>query len=154
MARVLGPLIATLFLALPALAEMRIVNSPGDGYLNLRTGPGSQFDIILPMTHGSTVDILETKGSWSRVRHEQTGATGWAFRKHLAPLQAGVPTKFVYSPGDGYLNLRTGPGSSFAIVQRMYNGDSVEIVERKGGWVRVFHQSGATGWCFEKYLRN
>ena len=84
MARVLAPLIATLFLALPALAEMRIVNSPGDGYLNLRTGPGS----------------------------------------------------------------------SFAIVQRMYNGDSVEIVERKGGWVRVFHQSGATGWCFEKYLRN
>ena len=52
MARVLAPLIATLFLALPALAEMRIVNSPGDGYLNLRTGPGSQFDIILPMTHG------------------------------------------------------------------------------------------------------
>ena len=29
--------------------EMRIVNSPGDGFLNLRTGPGSQYQIIQPM---------------------------------------------------------------------------------------------------------
>ena len=134
--------------------EMRIVNSPGDGFLNLRTGPGSQFQIIQPMQHGSMVTIYERSGKWSRVQHEETGAVGWAFHKYLAPFEGGVPMKFVYSPGDGYLNLRTGPGTGYQIIMRMHNGESVEIVERRGSWVRVYHQSGAQGWCSEKFLRN
>ena len=144
---------AACFLAAAAWAEVRIVNSPGDGYLNLRTGPGSQYDIILPLRHGSLVEVLETKGSWSRVRHEASGNVGWAFRKYMVAFDGAAPVRFVYSPNDGYLNLRTGPGSGFAIVRRMFNGEAVEILERKGGWVRVSHQSGAQGWAFEKYLR-
>jgi len=140
--------------AVAAAGEMRMVNSPGDGFLNLRTGPGSGFAILLAMDHGSLVEVLEVSGKWSRVRHDDSGAEGWAFSRHLAPFEAGVAMKFVYSPGDGFLNLRTGPGSGFAIVRRMFNGDAVEIVERKGGWVRVYHQSGETGWCYEAYLRD
>lgn len=134
--------------------EMRMVNSPGDGFLNLRTGPGSNFQILRPMDHGSIVEILETQGNWSRVLHEESGAMGWAYRKYLLPFDGGVATKFIYSPGDGYLNLRTGPGTDFAIIRQMYNGESVEIVEREGSWVRVYHQSGAQGWCSSKFLRN
>jgi uncharacterized protein YgiM (DUF1202 family) len=59
----------------------------------------------------------------------------------------------VYSPGDGYLNLRTGPGTGFAIVQRMYNGSRVEVVERAGKWARVYHEDGAEGWASTRYLR-
>ncbi|MEZ5714701.1 MAG: SH3 domain-containing protein [Paracoccaceae bacterium] len=154
MRQLITTLIATLFATVVAASEMRVVNSPGDGFLNLRTGPGSGFAIVLPMTHGSTVEVLETKGGWRRVQHQESGAAGWAFGKYLAPFEGGVPTKFVHSPGDGFLNLRTGPGSGFAIVRRMYNGDAVEIIERKGSWVRVYHQSGAEGWCSEKFLRN
>ena len=151
-------ILTTIFILTAAMAawaqEMRVVNSPGDGYLNLRTGPGSQFQIIQPLQHGSMVTIYERQGKWSRVQHEETGAVGWAFHKYLAPFEGGVPMKFVYSPGDGYLNLRTGPGTQFSIVQRMNNGESVEIVERQGSWVRVYHQSGFTGWCSEKFLRD
>ena len=134
--------------------EMRVVNSPGDGFLNLRSGPGSQFNIIQTMQHGEMVEVLERAGKWSRVAHEKSGARGWAFHKYLAPFEGGVPMKFIHSPGDGYLNLRTGPGTGFKIVRRMYNGESVEILERKGSWVRVYHQSGAQGWCSAKFLRN
>ena len=150
--------LSVVFVLIAAVAawaeEMRIVNSPGDGFLNLRTGPGSQFQIIQPMQHGSMVTIYERQGKWSRVQHEETGAVGWAFHKYLAPFEGGVPMKFIHSPGDGYLNLRTGPGTGFKIVRRMYNGESVEILERKGSWVRVYHQSGAQGWCSAKFLRN
>jgi N-acetylmuramoyl-L-alanine amidase len=141
------------FLATVAVAETRMVNSPGDGYLNLRTGPGSGYDIVLRMDHGSLVDILETRGKWRRVHHLVSGAQGWAFGKYLLREDAGTTMMRVYSPGDGYLNLRSGPGGDFAILRRMYNGDQVEIVERKGNWVRVYHQSGAEGWAFARYLR-
>ena len=144
----------TIMLAGAALAELRMVNSPGDGYLNLRTGPGSGYQIVRRMDHGSLVDVLETKGGWSRVRHEISGAEGWAFRKYLAQEQSGGAVRQIWSPGDGYLNLRTGPGSDFRILRRMYHGERVDILERKGNWVRVYHHpTGARGWAYAKYLR-
>lgn len=72
-----------IMLAGAALAELRMVNSPGDGYLNLRTGPGSDFRILRRMYHGERVDILERKGNWVRVYHHPTGARGWAYAKYL-----------------------------------------------------------------------
>lgn len=137
--------------ALSAQAEVLVVNSPGDGFLNLRTGPGSGFDIIMEMTHGTTVNTLEYAGNWARVQHE-SGAVGWAFRKYMVQPASGPARYYVYSPGDGFLNLRTGPGTGFAVVARMFNGEWVEILERSGGWVRVYHQGGYEGWAFSKYL--
>lgn len=134
-----------------ASAERLIVNSPGDGYLNLRTGPGSQYQIIRQMYHGSSVETLEYAGNWVRVRHE-SGAVGWAYREFLV-RPATNPVRYVYSPGDGYLNLRTGPGTGYQIIRRMYNGEQVKLLERSGGWVRVRHESGVVGWAFEKYLQ-
>ena len=48
---------AATFAAGTAQADVLIVNSPGDGYLNLRTGPGTGFDIIHQMKERkATVD--------------------------------------------------------------------------------------------------
>jgi uncharacterized protein YgiM (DUF1202 family) len=135
----------------PSFADTMLINSPGDGFLNLRTGPGSNFDVIRKMYHGSRVETLETSGNWVRVRHE-SGAVGWTFAKYLARPSAG--SYHVYSPGDGYLNLRTGPGTKFDIIRRMYNGEDVRILEVSGAWARVKHyDSGATGWCSTKFLQ-
>ncbi len=155
--RVLASILASLFIliaaAAPALAETRIVNSPGDGFLNLRTGPGSEFQVVRRMGHGSAVEVLEVKGNWARVRHEFSGAQGWAFRKHLVLDSRGSAVREVWSPGDGFLNLRSGPGTDFHVLRKMFNGERVEILERKGNWVRVRHQSGTRGWTYEKYLK-
>lgn len=153
MIRILSALAFALLMAASAQAEMKRVHSPGDGYLNLRTGPGSSYDIVRRMGHGSKVDVLETKGGWSRVRHRTSGSEGWAFGKYLVRPKANSAHRRVYSPGDGYLNLRSGPGSDFKILRRMYHGDRVRVLEHKGGWFRVRHASGAQGWAFGKYLR-
>jgi len=152
MTRAMLALVFTLMSTIALWAEVLVVNSPGDGFLNLRTGPGSQYNIIMPMQHGTTVETLEIKGSWARVRHE-SGNVGWAFRQHMVSFDDGVQMRRVYSPGDGFLNLRSGPGSDFAVLRRMYHGDWVQILERKGNWVRVHHPSGTEGWAYSKYLR-
>jgi uncharacterized protein YgiM (DUF1202 family) len=147
----IGATVAAAVFAGAARAERLVVNSPGDGFLNLRTGPGSDFDIIRRMTHGTTVETLERAGNWVRVRH-QSGAVGWAYAAYLA-RPAASNRRYIYSPGDGFLNLRTGPGTQFDILRRMYNGEAVTIHERAGSWVRVQHESGAVGWASEKFLR-
>lgn len=153
MTRVFLALFFTVFSSIAALAETRIVHSPGDGFLNLRTGPGSAYNIVRRMGHGSAVDILETKGGWSLVHHRASGDKGWAYRKYLVNKAQSPGMRRVHSPGDGFLNMRSGPGSDFAVLQRMYHGDRVKILERKGNWVRVRHGSGAKGWAYAKYLR-
>ncbi len=133
-----------------ALAEMRVVHAPGDGFLNLRSGPGSQFAILREMDHGSTLDVIEVVGNWGRVRHA-SGAEGWAYLEFTRVFPQSTRL-FVLPPGDGFLNLRTGPGTAFAIVTRMYNGEWVEVQERRDGWARVLHSSGFEGWASLRYL--
>ena len=138
----------------PSVAETRYVYSPSDGYLNLRTGPGTRYDIIREMYNGERVRIVEYAGRWVRVVHE-SGARGWASSRYLVRRGAERPggERYVYSANDGYLNLRTGPGTRFRVIREMYNGEYVRILERSGSWVRVRHESGAVGWASAKYLR-
>lgn len=135
-------------------ADVRYVYSPSDGFLNLRTGPGTRYDIIREMYNGDRVRVVEYAGSWVRVVH-QSGVRGWASAKYLVRRDAARPgrTRYVFSPNDGYLNLRTGPGTRYRIVREMYNGEYVEILEWSGNWVRVRHESGATGWASARFLR-
>lgn len=134
-----------------ARADALVVNSPGDGYLNLRTGPGTGFDIIYAMPHGTEVYSLEWSGRWVRVRHE-AGYTGWCASKYLARM--GPTYLYVYSASDGFLNLRTGPGTSYPIIREMYNDEAVEVLGSSGNWHQVRHESGAVGWAHRRYLVN
>ncbi|MCB1349419.1 MAG: SH3 domain-containing protein [Maritimibacter sp.] len=136
-------------LAGPASADALVVNSPGDGYLNLRTGPGTGFDIVFAMPHGSQVYTLEWSGPWVRVRHE-TGRTGWCAADFLARI--GPERLTVHSALDGFLNLRTGPGTGYAIILQMHNDDRVEVLGGSGNWRQVRHESGAVGWAHRRYL--
>jgi hypothetical protein len=61
------------------------VNSPGDGFLALRTGPSSETgERILEIPHGATITVLACqsaakgkKGKWCKVNYN--GNAGWAF---------------------------------------------------------------------------
>lgn len=136
-------------------AETRYVYSPNDGYLNLRTGPGTDYRIIREMENYENVRILEWVGRWVRVEHE-SGDRGWASARYLKRHRNTGPRgalREVYSPGDGYLNLRSGPGTRYRIIMEMYNGETVRILRRRGSWVRIRHENGTEGWASAKYLR-
>ena len=139
--------IGATWIAGAARADALVVNSPGDGFLNLRTGPGTGFDIIYAMPHGSEVYSLEWSGRWVRVRHE-TGHTGWCASEYLARM--GPERLYIYSANDGFLNLRSGPGTNYAIIIQMYNDEAVEVLGSSGNWRQVRHESGAVGWAHAK----
>ena len=54
-----------------------------DGCLNLRTGPGSGYQIIKVMNNGEKVEILGSSGKWRKVRHKHSGKVGWAHGAYL-----------------------------------------------------------------------
>lgn len=149
--------IAALILALIvapslALAQTLYVGQSDDGYLNLRSGPGTRHEVLQRLDVGARVQVEETMGRWARVRLP-SGATGWASLTYLEKAAPVVgPPLFVAQTGDGYLNLRSGPGTDHAILRRMYPGDRLEPLGREGRWLHVRHVSGAQGWAFDAYV--
>ncbi len=52
---------------------------------------------------------------------------------------------------DNFLAVRTGPGTGFQEIDRLFNGDNVSICSRQGKWFRVKYGSGS-GWVFGKFI--
>jgi hypothetical protein len=53
--------------------------------------------------------------------------------------------------GDNFLSVRTGPGTSYEEVDRIYNGNGVAICSQQGKWLRVKY-GGGRGWVYGKYV--
>ena len=65
---------------LTANKEAIIVNA-GDG-LNIRSGPGSQYDVVASAENGSTVVVLEQSGDWTKINYGN-GKTGYVASAYL-----------------------------------------------------------------------
>ena len=57
----------------------------------------------------------------------------------------------INDPIDGWLNFRTGPGTSHSIIRRLDNGDLVQVLRRSGRWAEVRTSANERGWVFENY---
>jgi hypothetical protein len=53
--------------------------------------------------------------------------------------------------GDNFLAVRTGPGTGFTEVDRLYTGNGVSICSQQGKWLRVKY-GGGSGWVYGKYV--
>lgn len=57
--------------------------------------------------------------------------------------------------GDGFLAVRTGPGTQFRKIDEVHNGDVVATCDSRGAWVAiVYGPSKAKGWVHGKWLKD
>jgi uncharacterized protein YraI len=128
--------------------------------LNLRTGPSTSSSIILVMPEGSYVDLTgDSDNGFLGVVYR--GTYGWAYADYLdggtnsaddggdsLPTGDGGGSATV----DSALNLRTGPGTSYAIILVMSGGADVELTgDQANGFYGVIY-NGTRGWAHGDYL--
>ena len=65
-------------------------------------------------------------------------------------LSAGIASAAVATAS---VNVRTGPGTGYRVVDTLRPGQQVSIVDRAGGWCAI-RQSGPNGWVSCAYLGN
>ncbi len=66
---------------------------------------------------------------------------------------ASVSTFAAPATSKASLNVRTGPGTSYNIVDTLYRGERVEVTECvSNGWCRIEHE-GPDGWVSARYLK-
>lgn len=89
------------------------------------------------------------------------------------PAQAGDCTGYVvgvkplsqynHAAGNGFLAVRTGPGTKYRQIGEIYRGDEVSVYDRRGNWYGITCMSGRctsplwgtpmpSGWVYSKYV--
>ena len=135
----------------------------GDAYtastqLNIRTGPDTRFAVVDRLDRGEQVTRGQCSddAEWCYISHD--GADGWVAARFLSPVNVPEPPSNTPSGSTriavSQVNVRTGPGTNFSIVDRLDGGESVELTQCTDdrAWCYVSHD-GPDGWVAANYLR-
>lgn len=150
----------TALLAVPAFAEPAVATRN----INIRSGPGLNYEVVDLLIQGEPVEKRQCNadGSWCYITHD--GPDGWVAEVFLRSAGGQSQQDNVQQPDttatrSGYtatvaLNVRSGPGTQFAVVDTLAQGQSVSRGEctSDGSWCYI-SSNGTDGWVSARYLR-
>ncbi|HSR03095.1 MAG TPA: SH3 domain-containing protein [Proteiniclasticum sp.] len=113
--------------------------------LNMRTGPGTSYSVILVIPKGSTVTVTEYSGVWAKVNY--SGKTGYCHTSYLKDSTASTETRYTTAN----LNMRTGPGTNYSVILVIPKASSVQVISSANGWAKLIY-NGKTGYASTAYL--
>ncbi|GAB6095800.1 hypothetical protein JCM14469_20530 [Desulfatiferula olefinivorans] len=106
---------------------------------NVRTGPGTDYDIAWEnLDRNYPLLVIDRKADWYYIRDYEEDV-GWIHSSNVSSYDSVITKK------DG-CNVRSGPGTSHAIVFVVNNGVPFKVIKRKGSWINIRHADGDTGW--------
>ena len=121
-------------------------------YLNLRKGPGTSYGVIVTMTKGATITVLDNSDEdWAKVQ-TSSGQQGWCSKEYLQ-ISSGSSSSAETAKTTDYLNLRKGAGTSYGVILTIAKGTTVTVLDNSNSnWAKVRTPSGQEGWCSKEYL--
>jgi len=111
--------------------------------VNVRSGPGTQYQVAGTLYQNTKVDIVEKSGEWYKVKYGTL--VGWLHSSLLSVEQSDIIVKVI----EEVVNLRSGPGTSYNIVGQAHIGDNLTLLGTEGEWYKVKTASGQ-----EVYIRS
>lgn len=117
--------------------------------VNLRSGPGTKYQVKWEYGKGFPLKVHTSKGDWVKVSDFENDS-GWIYRPLLS--SKGHMIVKVFKDQDKRINIRSGPGTSYRIVGKAYYGVVFETLEQKQGWAKLKHETGLIGWVKRSLL--
>ncbi len=134
-------IIITLFITLSsgvAMAERLAVSA---SVANIRSGPGTEYDVIWQVGKYHPIQVIKKSGTWYRFNDFEQDE-GWIHKSLVSKIRT-VITKKKKS------NIRSGPGTRHKIVFTVEKGIPFRVIKRKGSWIFIEHADGDKGWIYE-----
>ena len=131
--------------------------------LNIRKGPGTDYDAVGKYKKGDKVTVTESKDGWGKtdkgwISMKYVSTSGSTTTSSSTSTSTTTDSKYTTlvtngsttSLGSvkitiGALNVRYGPGSSYEVVTKVTNGTSHTYFQKSGDWVRI-----KDGWIYTK----
>lgn len=123
----------------------------GDTALNVRYGPSTDYNKLGTVKAGETLTYYQKSGNWIRI------SKGWISYKYVTEVTSSSDnssgTNSEYKTGTGKVTasalfIRKGAGTTYDSVGKLYEGDTVEILEVSGNWGRI-----SEGWICLDYVK-
>jgi SH3-like domain-containing protein len=134
-------LISNVFFSHTALAERLAVAS---SIANIRSGPGTQYDILWNIEKYHPIDVIEKSGNWYRFRDFE-GDEAWI---HNSLLDA-TPTVITIK---ATCNIRSGPGTNYKTLFTVEKGIPFKVLQEQGNWIQIQHADKDKGWIHKSLV--
>lgn len=121
--------------------------------VNFRTGPSIAYPVITKLLKGTQVELIgKTSSTWYEVRcNGTTGYVSASYLIELAPSDPSVAPVFYETVSN--VNFRTGPSTSYKLIQYLLGGTVVELVSKYSStWYEVRYK-GQIGYISARYLK-
>lgn len=79
--------------------------------------------------------------------------TGSASAQYCEGTVHSLSSTYNLAKGTGFLAVRSAPRSSARMVGQLFNGDTMEIFDRRGNWYQIAI-GGIEGWASARWIRN
>lgn len=119
-----------------------------EGNLNVRSAPQSGSQIVATLKKGTNVTLVSKSSSWWRVEYA-AGKYGYCHSDYIKQVQSEMATVKISS---GYLNVRKGAGTSYAVEHTLKKGERVLILSQTDQWRRILYNGTKTGYVRSDYL--
>ncbi|THB76669.1 MAG: hypothetical protein D3926_17055 [Desulfobacteraceae bacterium] len=111
---------------------------------NLRSGPGTDNQILWQVEKYHPLIILKKKGNWYQIKDFE-GDKAWLHKSLIGKIEAVITIK-------KKCNVRSGPGTGNAILFTTERGVPFKVIKKKGNWLNIKHADGDTGWIHKSLV--
>ena len=108
---------------------------------NIRSGPGSKYDILWKVEKYYPVFVIEKRNSWYHFKDFEDDK-GWLYKSLVGKIDAVITKK-------DNCNIRSGPGTGEKILFTVEKGIPFKVIEHKGRWLHIEHADGDKGWIYD-----
>lgn len=132
--------------------ELGIINDP-DGYTNVRSGKGIEYNVLTKIYEGEVFSVESNNENWWPVI-TKSGVRGYVHKSRVAILRNFEKYNARINDPDGYTNIRSGKGTSFTILDKIFEGENF-IVEKNefSNWWIVRKNNGVTGYMHKSRIQ-
>ncbi|MDM5337414.1 SH3 domain-containing protein [Fictibacillus enclensis] len=134
------------------------------GALNLRKDATTKSSVIKTLKDGEKVTVYSESNGWAKVK--VGSSTGYVSTKYLTATKPGTAkpspapkpsepetvVRFVDVDASSSLNVRSGPGTTFAVVTKLARDTAVTLLSQSGSWSKI-SANGKTGYVSTSYLK-
>lgn len=124
-----------LLLAPAAMAERLAVKGK---VANIRSGPGTNYEVIWQAEQNYPIEVIQTQGDWILFKDYENDK-GWISKGLTATTQ----TVIVKNPT---VNVRSGVSTNHPIVFKAQKGTPFKVLKKEGQWYQIEHADGYKGW--------
>lgn len=122
--------------------------------LNVREGPGLSYKVIEKVQKNKQFTLVKEQGDWYQIKLS-SGKTGWVANWLVSKKEAATTSKATSQNGTitgNNVRVRTGAGTSYQVVGSLNKGDTVEVLEQNGSWLKINARIG-NGWISKDYVQ-